>query len=418
VSAGAKGEVSGSGATVLLLAGEASGDAHAAEVARELRRRRPDLGLVGVGGERMRAQGVELLAELDELAVMGFLEVLPRIPFFWRLERRLGRMLRDGEVDLVLPVDYPGFNLRMTRRAYRLGIPVLYYIAPQVWAWKARRAERLAREADRIAVILPFEEEIFEAHGGDVTFVGHPLVERPEDVAGLETFARSLGLDPERPVLALLPGSREQELDRHLELFREAAVGIEERRPGVQPVVGAASSVDPARLEATGYPVSEDSRALLRHARAAIVKSGTSTLEAALEATPFVMVYRTNPLTFALAKRLVRVDHVALANLVAGDRVVPELLQDEATAERLVEAVLPLLDPGAPERAAMVERLAVVRERLGEAGAAGRVASMALELLGPAAAAAEAIGGAGTDVSDSVDDATDGVAGPGPGGDR
>lgn len=366
---------------MLLLAGEASGDAYGAGLAAALRRRRPEIVLRGTGGPMMRATGVELLAELDRLAVMGFAEVLPRLPYFWRLERRLARLIEGGEVRLVVAIDYPGLNLRLARVARRAGVPVLYYVAPQVWAWRPERAGTLAEVTDRVAVILPFEVDFLARHGARATFVGHPLLDN--DSVPLNTrseFCARWGLEQSRPLLALFPGSRPQELRRHLGLFAEAARRVVSARPAVLPVVARVAGLSAAAYEREGLPVVDDARALLAHARAALVKSGTATLEAALARAPMVVAYRTSALTWAMARRLVQVPHVALPNLIAGARVVPELLQGEAVPADLARELLPLLDEGGA-RAAQLRAFDDVRGALGSPGVAERVADLALELL-------------------------------------
>lgn len=327
----------------------------------------------------MEAEGVEVMVGVDELAAMGFAEVVSRIPWFLRLEGRILRVMEEEGVDLVLPIDFPGFNLRITRGAHRRGIPTLFYIAPQVWAWRAHRARELARHATRIAVILPFEEEIFRREKADVEYVGHPLLDEPWPTVSREAFCEAAGLDPARPILALFPGSRRQEIRRHLAPFLAAGERLVEKLPDLQVAVAQAPMLDYDLPR--GVTSVRDGRGLLAHARGALVKSGTTTLEAALSGIPFVVAYRTHPITFALAKRVVRVDHVALPNLVAGERVVPELLQGEVRGDRLAAALHPLLLDGEP-RTRMLDELSQVRERLGKGGTAARVAEMVVEILG------------------------------------
>jgi lipid-A-disaccharide synthase len=371
---------------VFLSAGEPSGDLHGARVAAALRRRFPGVELAGLGGDRMAAEGVELLAHVDQLAVMGFAEVAKHLPFFIRLMRHVRAALAARPADLVIPIDYPGFNLRLARHAKRRGMPVLYYIAPQVWAWHRSRMKQLARDTDRLAVILPFEEAIFREEGARVVFVGHPLVDQPPAVLPRAELLRPLGLDPAQPVLALFPGSRSQEVRRQAAVFAAAAAAVRARMPQVQPVLAASAAVPAALYDAVPVARTPDGWSLLHHAQAALVKSGTSTLQAALAGTPLVVTYRAHPLTFFLARHLVQVPHVGLVNLVAGERIAPELLQEDATPERLAAALLPLLEEDSPERVRALAGLERVRAALAplfpERSAADRVADLAAELLG------------------------------------
>lgn len=367
--------------TIFLSAGEESGDLHGAALARALRARFPTARLIGLGGGRMRAEGVELMAGLDELAVMGFVEVIRHLPFFLDLRRRVFAALASEGVDLVIPIDYPGFNLRLARHARASGLPVLYYIAPQVWAWHKSRVRDLARDADEVAVVLPFEETYLRDGGVNARFVGHPLLDRPPPDLPRDEWARSIGLDPARPILALFPGSRAQELGRHLALFSAAAERVVSRRPEVQPVIGIPGGLAPAAYEGARWPRVPSAGGLLQYATAVIAKSGTTTLEAALAMTPLVVAYRMNAGSYALARRVVKVPHIALANLIAEERVAPEFVQHEATPDALADAVLPLLDEASPERGRMLAGLARVRQRLGGGGASERVAALAADLL-------------------------------------
>lgn len=359
---------------------------HGAALVRALRRRLPGVRLWGLGGPRMSSEGVELLAGLDRLAVMGFAEVARHLPFFFFLMRRLRRELVERRPDLIILIDYPGLNMRLARAARAVGVPVLYYVAPQVWAWKRRRARDLARTADRVAVILPFEPDVLRSAGVRAEFVGHPLMEERARPLGREEFCADLGLDPGRPLLAIFPGSRRQEVSRHLETFAMAAT-MAAADSDAQTVVAQAAGVDDSQFEPADAPRTRDAWTLLSHARAALIKSGTGTLQAAIAGTPMVVAYRTSAATFALARRLVRVPHVSLVNLIADSEVVPEFLQERADPATLADALRALLRDG-PTRSDMLAGLALVRASLAAPGPltpSERVAEMAAELLQAAA---------------------------------
>ena len=371
----------GRGGEVLVVAGEASADMHAAGVVRELRRLRPELTFAGVGGDRLRGQGMELLVHAERLAVMGFVEVLRHVPAHYRLLRQLTARLESGRVGLLLVLDYPGFNMKLAAAARRAGVPVLYYVTPQVWAWGARRIPRLAQIVTKAAVIFRFEEELLRPQGIDATFVGHPLLDRMADLPEPHEARRQLGLEPHRPVLALFPGSRAQEIARHLDPFVATAQELERRIPGLQVVVSGAPTVqlDPARCP---YPIVRGaSGAILRAATAAMCKSGTTTLEAAVADCPMVVAYRTSPITYAIAQRVVRIPHIGLVNIVARREVAREFVQGALQPVAVADELQRLLDPASPERRRMLQGLAEVRSQLGTPGAAGRVAGIAAELL-------------------------------------
>jgi lipid-A-disaccharide synthase len=366
---------------ILLVAAEASADLHAAAFVEALRARRSDVAVSGVGGARLQALGMELLEHNERLAVMGFVEVLRHVPKHWRLLRRLDARLRSGRVGLVVLLDYPGFNMKVAAAARAAGVPVLYYITPQVWAWGSKRLAALAQTVTKAACILPFEEPLLRAHGIDATFVGHPLLDRAQALPTRAEARAALGLPPDRPVLAVFPGSRAQELARHLADAVAAAQRVRAARPDVEVVVAGAPTVTLRDGDVPFRVIRGASFPVLRAADAALCKSGTTTLEAAVADCPLVVVYRTNALTYAMAKRVVRIPHIGLVNVVAEREVAPEFVQERFTPSAVADALLPLLRPDAPERAAMLAGLAAVRGRLGTPGASARVAAMADAML-------------------------------------
>jgi lipid-A-disaccharide synthase len=369
--------------TIFLSAGEASGDQHGAELAKSLRRRIPGVRLTGLGGSEMAAAGVELLAGLDRLAILGFAEVVRHLPDLLSLRKEVRQFILRENVDLFVPIDYPGFNLPLAEWTHTRGIPVVYYIAPQVWAWHESRARRLARISDEVCVVLPFETAFLESYGTNVRFVGHPLLDR---TTSQPPVARRSAETSGAPVLGLFPGSRAQEVRRMLPEFLDAAARLAVAIPNLRILVARSADLPEELFASCPSGSVATPEVVVSEATAAITKSGTITLQLALADVPMVVGYRVNAFTASIARRLLRIPHIALVNLVAERGVVPERIQTEMTGERLASAVAPLLKTGSEEREAVRAGLREVRSRLGEPGAADRVADVCITALAAGAA--------------------------------
>lgn len=371
---------------IMISCGEPSGDLYAGALAREILQIAPDADITGFGGERLREAGASLIASFSGLSVTGLAEALRVLPRSWQLYRQLVRAAEERPPDVFVPIDFPDFNLILARALKRRGVPVVYYISPQLWAWRPGRIKTIRRVVDRVLVIFPFETAFYDAAGVPATFVGHPLLELRSQISRDE-FLRGLGLDPREPVVALLPGSRRNELRQLLPDMVHTGALIAAAVPEAQFIIPRAPHLDDSLFEpleawpsqvARPIVVRDAADATLASADVAIVASGTVTVQAALHECPMVVVYRVAPLTYRIGKPLVTVDTYAMANLIAGRTVVPELIQDAFTpAAAAAEALRVLCDR---THAARVRAdLAEVRSRLGEPGASRRAAELIVD---------------------------------------
>ncbi|HMM20924.1 MAG TPA: lipid-A-disaccharide synthase [Selenomonadales bacterium] len=371
---------------VMISVGEASGDLHGASVAAALRAADPDLRIFGMGGAMMRSAGVDIVYDIAELGVMGLVEIVKSLPKLFRLRDRLREVMIRERPDVLVVIDYPGFNMRLAKVAKELGIPVVSYISPSAWAWGRGRAKEVAETVDRVAAIFPFEADVYREAGANVTFVGHPLIDIVKPTLTKEEAYAHFQADPARPLVLLMPGSRRQEIEELLPHMLAAAEKIQNTIPECQFFIPVASTISREMLQSiiSGYQVRVELTSgqvydLMQIADLAVAASGTATLETSLLNLPTIIIYKVVPLTYWLGKFLVKIPHIGLPNIIAGRAVVPELLQGEANADNIARQAIDILGNPA-RREKILADLAEVRQKLGESGAVGRVARVILEV--------------------------------------
>jgi len=371
----------------LIIAGETSGDHHGSGLVRAARELDPGLSFFGVGGPSLEDAGCEIIIPHEQLMVTGLVEVIAHFPIIRRAFNQIKSILMGPEPpDLLVLIDYPDFNLRLARHARRAGIPVLYYISPQVWAWRKKRIYKIAKVVDRLAVILPFEPEIYRGLDIEVEYVGNPLLDELEVTCDRTDYLSKHAIEPADPVIGLFPGSRQNEINYNLDTIIKAAQGIYRNKPQASFLLPLAPFLDQndfnRRIERSSLPftiVQNNIYDVANACDAVIAASGTVTLQIALTKTPMVIIYKVSPLTYSIARRLIKVPYIGLVNIVAEAGVVKEFIQDQATPEMIAEEILRILDDR-DYREKIQQGLSDVRIKMGEPGCSLRVAKMASEM--------------------------------------
>ena len=370
---------------VMIIAGETSGDMHGAKLVGAMQKKNKDLFFCGIGGKALREAGVNILIDAHEISVVGITEVFSKIPNILKSLRMVKKTFKAMRPDLLILIDFPDFNLHVAGTAKKMGIPVLYYISPQIWAWRPGRAKKIDKLVDHMAVILPFEEDFYRKHRIPVTFVGHPLMENNLP-AKQEIEDKWMG---DIPVIGLLPGSRRGEIERHLPVMINAARILLKKVKIIKFIISLSPDVEEKHVkeivqkhkgEADFEISAGDVRKVLAQSKIVMAASGTVTLESAISGTPMVVIYKVSPLSYRLGKAMIRVENIGLVNLIAGKKIVPELIQEEASATRIADTVIKMLSDPLGLKQLSLELLSL-RDKLGGPGASGRVADIAFHML-------------------------------------
>jgi len=371
---------------ILIITGEESGEMRAAPLLRAIKHYAPGTRFIGIAGDRCRNEGVETFADIRELAVMGFVEVIKHYPRLKKIFELTLQKARDEKPDLAILVDYPGFNLRLAIKLKKMGIKVVYYVSPQVWAWKASRVKIIKKVVDRMMVLFPFEKDFYSKHHYNADFVGHPLLDEVHAGTEASAFRTQLGLDTKRTVIGLLPGSRHNEIVRLLPMIYAAANILKENNPKLQFILLQAKTISDellgkyARLAPEGLKITREYYNGINASDFCIVASGTATLETGILNKPMVVIYKTAWLTSALVRLVIKIKNVSLVNIVAGKKIVEELIQENATPARIIKEIQSLLDSPAKTQT-MRNELAAIRTKLGNPGASQRAAKVVVEEL-------------------------------------
>ena len=375
-----------SNSKILVIAGEASGDMHGAALVEELLKEDGSIQAVGIGGDKMIAAGVNTLFHIKDMAFLGMLEVLKHLPFIFKVEKGIIQLVKKEKIKLAVLIDYPGFNLRIAKKLKSLGLKVVYYISPQIWAWRKGRIKKIRERVDKMLVVFPFEKEMYEEGNVPVEYVGHPLVERIEkyDFLSRSELLNSLELDDDKEILLVLPGSRKHEIEKLLPELTKAAEKLSTNL-NMQTVIACADNLDESFLQNFANNdsikiVKGNTYNLLKHSKFGIIKSGTSTLEAAIFSLPFVAVYSTSKFTYELAKRLVKVNNIAMPNIIAGKEIVKEFIQDDVNAEAISNYCEKLINDK-DRMNELVDNLRSVKNKLGGSGASKNAAKIILQEL-------------------------------------